>query len=226
MPRSRARAPWHRTTLRGGDREREEPFGARYAVRSVARRATSSSATRRRGRRRTRRTPRPGGSPTSPLAAGTQVAADREGRRLTRANHAANLRCAPQRLAEHWVKLTDVPECKRAQERPERRRRHRPVPEDRLGVPGAQHVAVIDAVRAQQCIWGRDNPADRAVAGDHRAPQAGRGPHTEPDLSTFRPPSQRREAETLSWCTLAHGAFVRSFTRRSRHRTTTAIGPG
>src|SRR5215211_7121087 len=57
---------------------------------------------------------------------------------------------AAKRLAEHPIELADVPERKRTQERPERRRGHRPMSEDRLGPPRSEHVAVIDAVSAQQ----------------------------------------------------------------------------
>jgi len=45
---------------------------------------------------------------------------------------------AAQRLGQDAVELTDVPERERAQERPERRRRHRPVTDDLVGAPGAQ----------------------------------------------------------------------------------------
>jgi hypothetical protein len=44
------------------------------------------------------------------------------------------------------VKLADMAEGERPQKRPERRRRHRPDPEHRLGAPSTQHAAVIDAV--------------------------------------------------------------------------------
>src|SRR3954451_22414336 len=56
---------------------------------------------------------------------------------------------ARERIAQDPVKLADVPERKRPQKRPERRRRRDLVAEDLPGPPGAQDVAVIDAVRAQ-----------------------------------------------------------------------------
>ena len=55
-----------------------------------------------------------------------------------------------QRLSQHPVELTDVPERKRPEERAQRRRRRDLMAEDRAGPPGAQHVAVIDAVRAER----------------------------------------------------------------------------
>ena len=62
----------------------------------------------------------------------------------------ARLPRSAKRLVEHAIELADMPEGERAQERAERRRGHRPVPQNRLGAPGAQHVAAIDAIRAQQ----------------------------------------------------------------------------
>ena len=55
---------------------------------------------------------------------------------------------ARERLAQDAVELTDVPERKRAQEGPERRRSDDLVAEQPTGPAGPQHVAVIDAVRA------------------------------------------------------------------------------
>jgi hypothetical protein len=100
---------------------------------------------------------------------------------------------AEQRLAEDPVELADMPERKRAQERAERRRRHRPVPEDRLGPPGAQHVAVIDAIGAQQHrVHQREHLSSR--------PRRSR-PTAEPDggvderLEPQPPPERDREHE-------------------------------
>jgi hypothetical protein len=62
----------------------------------------------------------------------------------------AQLPCAAERLAQDAVELADMPEREGPQKRAECRRRHRPVPEDRFAVAGAQDIAVIDAVRAQQ----------------------------------------------------------------------------
>ncbi len=53
----------------------------------------------------------------------------------------------PERDIQDAVELTDVPEGERAQERPERRGCHHPVPEDQTGRTGPQHVHLIDAVR-------------------------------------------------------------------------------
>jgi hypothetical protein len=52
-------------------------------------------------------------------------------------------------VGEHPIQLADVPERERPQERPKRRRRRDPMPEHRGGLPRAQHVAVLDAVSAQ-----------------------------------------------------------------------------
>jgi len=98
---------------------------------------------------------------------------------------------APQRLAEHPVKLADVPEGKRAQKRTERRWRHRPVLEHRLGAPRAQHVAVVDRVGPEQHrVDQRQNLAPRPP---------GARPAAEPDrrvderLNPEPPPERHRE---------------------------------
>jgi hypothetical protein len=57
---------------------------------------------------------------------------------------------ASQHLAQDAVELAHVPEREGAPKRPERRRGHRLVAENRLGPPGAQDLAVIDAVGAEQ----------------------------------------------------------------------------
>jgi len=54
-----------------------------------------------------------------------------------------------QRLGQQPVELADVPEGERAQERPQRRGRRHP-PKQGPQAPGAQHVAVVNAVRAQR----------------------------------------------------------------------------
>jgi hypothetical protein len=54
----------------------------------------------------------------------------------------------PQRLVEDMVELAHMPERERPQERPQRRRGHHRMPQHQPGRPGAQHVHVIDAVRA------------------------------------------------------------------------------
>ena len=56
---------------------------------------------------------------------------------------------ARERLGEHAVELADVPERERAQERAERRRRRTRCPSTSAVRPDAQHVAVVDAVRAR-----------------------------------------------------------------------------
>jgi hypothetical protein len=52
-----------------------------------------------------------------------------------------------ERDIEDSVELADMPERERTQKRPERGRRHHPVPEDQARAPGSEHVHVIDAVR-------------------------------------------------------------------------------
>jgi hypothetical protein len=53
-----------------------------------------------------------------------------------------------KRADKDMVELSDMPERERAQERPERRGRHHPVPQDQACRPRAEHVHVIDRVRA------------------------------------------------------------------------------
>ena len=62
----------------------------------------------------------------------------------------ARLPRARERAIENVVELADVPERERAQERPERRWRHHPMPEQQTRGPGAQHVHLIDPVRASK----------------------------------------------------------------------------
>ena len=82
---------------------------------------------------------------------------------------------ASQRLAEHAVELAHMPERKRTQKRAQRRGRHRPMPEQRLGPPRPQHIAVIDAVRAQQHrVHQREHLAARARR-PRPLPEADRG---------------------------------------------------
>src|SRR5688572_27849774 len=64
----------------------------------------------------------------------------RSGARLPRARRSAWLS-----TRSSWRTMA---ERERAQKRPERRGRHRPMPKDRLGPPRPEHVAVIDAVSA------------------------------------------------------------------------------
>jgi hypothetical protein len=54
------------------------------------------------------------------------------------------------RLVQDAVKLTDMPERERAQERPQRRGRHHAVPEHAAGATRTQDIAVVDAVRAER----------------------------------------------------------------------------
>jgi hypothetical protein len=54
-----------------------------------------------------------------------------------------------ERLAEQPVELAHVPEGERAQERAKRGRGGNPAPEQPAGATGAQHVTVVDAVRAE-----------------------------------------------------------------------------
>jgi hypothetical protein len=56
---------------------------------------------------------------------------------------------APETVSQHLVELADVPKGERAQKRAQRRRRRDTMPEHRPGLPRAQHIAVIDAVRPQ-----------------------------------------------------------------------------
>ncbi len=80
---------------------------------------------------------------------------------------------AAQRQAEDAVELADMPEREGPQERPERRRRHRAMTKDRLGVAGPQDVTVIDAVRTQQ---------HRVHQRQHLAPRPRRArPTAKPD---------------------------------------------
>jgi hypothetical protein len=58
--------------------------------------------------------------------------------------------CAREALAEHAVELAHVPEGKRAQERAERRGRGHPAAQKPPRAPCAQHVAVVDRVRAER----------------------------------------------------------------------------
>jgi len=62
----------------------------------------------------------------------------------------ARLPCPGERDIENPVKLADMPERERPQKRSQRRRSHHPVPKHPRGAPAAQHVAVIDAVCAEQ----------------------------------------------------------------------------
>jgi hypothetical protein len=54
-------------------------------------------------------------------------------------------------------------EGERPQKRPERRRRHRPDPEHRLGAPSTQHAAVIDAVPRPLVTIRAGGPLDGVV---------------------------------------------------------------
>jgi len=54
-----------------------------------------------------------------------------------------------ERLGQQPVELTDMPERERTQERAERRRRSHAT-EQRPQAPGPQHIAVVDAVRAER----------------------------------------------------------------------------
>ena len=81
---------------------------------------------------------------------------------------------ARERLVEHPVELPDVPEGERPQKRPERRRRHHPMPQDQARAPGSQHVHVIDRVRAgQHAVHQRHHLAARQA----RARRPGVQPH-------------------------------------------------
>ncbi|HEV7806120.1 MAG TPA: hypothetical protein VGO80_09890 [Solirubrobacteraceae bacterium] len=66
---------------------------------------------------------------------------------VTRAG--AGLPGALDRPAQQRIELTDVPERKRAQERPQRRRRRNPATEQPARAPCPQHAGVINAVGAQ-----------------------------------------------------------------------------
>ena len=83
-----------------------------------------------------------------------------------------------QRLSQHPVELTDVAEGEGPQERAERRRRHHPVTENRLGGPRTQDVGVIDVgparrhgVHEGQNLAARQSPADPARQVDHLVDQ-------------------------------------------------------
>jgi hypothetical protein len=90
-----------------------------------------------------------------------------------------------QRLAEHTVELADTLERERAQERAERRRRHRPVPENRFGAPGAQHVAVIDSARPEQ--QRVDQPEHLASRPQAPGPASLTAPSTRASIPRRRP---------------------------------------
>jgi hypothetical protein len=62
----------------------------------------------------------------------------------------ASLPGARQALGEQAVQLTHVPERKRTQKRPQRRRRGDPAAQQPARATRAQHVAVIDAVGTQR----------------------------------------------------------------------------
>ncbi|MDP9346199.1 MAG: hypothetical protein M3P44_10820, partial [Actinomycetota bacterium] len=70
-----------------------------------------------------------------------QPAGRRSGARLPRAR---------ERVGQDAVELADMPKRERAQKRAQRRRRRDPVTEDLAGSPGAQDVAVVNAVRAER----------------------------------------------------------------------------
>ena len=55
-----------------------------------------------------------------------------------------------ERVTEQLVELTDMPECERPQERSERRRGRDPPTQQPASPAGPEHVAVIDAVSAEQ----------------------------------------------------------------------------
>ena len=57
---------------------------------------------------------------------------------------------APQALCQHPVKLADMPERERAQERPKRRGCRDAMPEHRAGLSRAQHVTVLDAISPER----------------------------------------------------------------------------
>ena len=101
---------------------------------------------------------------------------------------------ASDALVKHAVKLADMPERERAQERPQRRRRRDHMAEHRAGLSRAQHVAVLDAVRPER---HRREEAHHLTPGIRRARAI-----TEIDrvidelLDTEAPRQQRRQHHT------------------------------
>jgi hypothetical protein len=72
---------------------------------------------------------------------------------------------ALNRPAQQRVELTDMPERKRAQKRPQRRRGRDPAPEQSARPASAQHAGVVDAVGAEH---------HRVDERHHLAPRVGR----------------------------------------------------
>ena len=109
-------------------------------------------------------------------------------RQLTRSR--AGIPGPPERPVDDQVELADMPERERPQERPERRRRHHPVPQDQLRAPGAEHVHVIDAVRASEhAVHQRHHLPARQRRPRHPVPQPHRLVHQILDPEAVR---QRR----------------------------------
>jgi hypothetical protein len=79
-----------------------------------------------------------------------------------------------QCFGEDAVELADVPERERAQKRPERRRRRHALSEHVPGATGAQHVAVVDAVRAERHRRNQRHDLHAGVGCPRTVPEAHR----------------------------------------------------
>ena len=117
-------------------------------------------------------------------------------------------RPAADAFAQHPIKLADVAEGKRAQERAQRRRRQQAVAQHRLGGPGAQHVGHRSSRRpaawraAATTPWRPDapRPAARPAARPHRsaAPVRAAQPTSLPTARRRWPPGPHRRSKAQS----------------------------
>jgi hypothetical protein len=94
---------------------------------------------------------------------------------------------AGDQQAQTWSKFADIPERERAQKRPQRRRGHRTVPEQRLGASSAQ-----DAQSSMQSAPSNiANTSDSTLRPGRAAPRDHPGAPCGPPTPRSQPPRQR-----------------------------------
>jgi hypothetical protein len=99
--------------------------------------------------------------------------------------------CSRERLIEHPVELAHVAEGERPKERPERRGRRQPSAQQTTRTTRAQHLAVVDAIGAEQ---HREDERHHLPARVRRAGPIARQPHVAADQPLDpQPPGERRD---------------------------------